>query len=487
MSDIGLIVILAVLILGGLIATIGDRLGSKVGKARLSLFNLRPKQTATIVTIVTGTLISASTFGVLFVSSRQFRDMLTQFDRIRDELKDRTKQLNRTVEDLSKTNQQKAQVEDELDRTRNERKLAESQLKRINQSLKQSIEKQRQTNAQLQRAEAQRDVIKSQLNDVSGKAEVLQTEIAQLEADRDRIEADRNRLQIDRQSLIAQRDQVRSQIAERDSQIAERTKLLQQRDRDIAQRDQVIAQRAIKLQQLQEQQAQLAEAVQQSEAEARQIRDGFLAILRNQVLSSAVFRVVNPNDARLAIEELLRQANRVALQSIQPGASENTQIVGITPNEVEQIIRQVSDGRDYVVKIFARANYVRGEQRPVIVSAFVAFNQRIFGAGDIIASGTLEPAKLNDEEFRRNINQLIASSNLRARRAGVLSDDTVQLPEPRSYAAFLEQLRQYQAPVELRIVAADETYTAGPLKVELIAVQNGKVILKTAARFGNQG
>ena len=38
----GYILILATLLLGGVIATVGDRLGTKVGKARLSLFNLRP-------------------------------------------------------------------------------------------------------------------------------------------------------------------------------------------------------------------------------------------------------------------------------------------------------------------------------------------------------------------------------------------------------------------------------------------------------------
>jgi uncharacterized protein (DUF3084 family) len=494
MSDIGLIVILAVLILGGLIATIGDRIGSKVGKARLSLFKLRPKQTATIVTIVTGTLISASTFGILFLSSRQFRDMLTQFDKIRDELKDRTRQLGRTVEDLKKTNEEKTQVEDELNKTRNERKLAESQLKRINQSLKASVEKQRQTDAQLQRTEAQRDVIRGQLDGVSRQAQVLQVEIDQLASDRDRLQADRDRLQADRQTLIAQRDQVRSQIAQRDAQIAERTRLItqrdreiDQRDREIAQRDQTLAQREIKLKQIQQQQALLEAAVQQSDAEARQIRDGFLAILRNQVLSTGVFRVVNPKDARLAIEELLREANRVALQSIQPGATELVQVVGITPEEVEQLIRQVADGRDYVVRIIAKSNYVRGERRPVLVSAFVAQNQLVFGAGDIIATTTFEPAKLNRNDFRRSIDQLIAYSNLRARRAGVLSDDTVQLPEPQAYAAFLEQLRQNPNSVELRVVAADVTYTAGPLRVELIAVQNGQVILRTASRLGNQG
>lgn len=59
----GYILIVAILLLGGVIATLGDRIGTKVGKARLSLFNLRPRKTATLVTVITGSLISATTLG----------------------------------------------------------------------------------------------------------------------------------------------------------------------------------------------------------------------------------------------------------------------------------------------------------------------------------------------------------------------------------------------------------------------------------------
>ena len=52
----GWLLILALLILGGVLSTLGDRLGSRVGKARLSLFNLRPRRTAVLITVLTGSL-----------------------------------------------------------------------------------------------------------------------------------------------------------------------------------------------------------------------------------------------------------------------------------------------------------------------------------------------------------------------------------------------------------------------------------------------
>ncbi|HEY9836231.1 MAG TPA: DUF3084 domain-containing protein, partial [Vampirovibrionales bacterium] len=81
------VLILAVLVLGGLLATLGDRLGTKVGKARLSLFGLRPRQTATVVTIVTGLMIAASTLSILFATSKSLRVGVFQLDEKLKELR----------------------------------------------------------------------------------------------------------------------------------------------------------------------------------------------------------------------------------------------------------------------------------------------------------------------------------------------------------------------------------------------------------------
>ena len=59
----GWLLIVTLLVLGGVLATIGDRLGTLVGKARLSIFNLRPKRTAVFITDLTGSTISALSLG----------------------------------------------------------------------------------------------------------------------------------------------------------------------------------------------------------------------------------------------------------------------------------------------------------------------------------------------------------------------------------------------------------------------------------------
>jgi len=70
------ILIIFLILLGGSIAPFGDMLGSKIGKARFSILKLRPKKTATIVTIITGGFISAISIGLLILVSEEFRQRL---------------------------------------------------------------------------------------------------------------------------------------------------------------------------------------------------------------------------------------------------------------------------------------------------------------------------------------------------------------------------------------------------------------------------
>ena len=70
------ILIVFLILLGGLIAPFGDLLGTKIGKSRFTILKLRPKKTATIVTIITGGFISAISIGLLILVSEEFRQRL---------------------------------------------------------------------------------------------------------------------------------------------------------------------------------------------------------------------------------------------------------------------------------------------------------------------------------------------------------------------------------------------------------------------------
>ena len=84
----GWLLIIFLLLLGGLISTLGDLLGSKIGKARFSILKLRPKKTAILITILTGSLISASSLSLMILVNRQLRVGLFRLGDLQKKLQD---------------------------------------------------------------------------------------------------------------------------------------------------------------------------------------------------------------------------------------------------------------------------------------------------------------------------------------------------------------------------------------------------------------
>ena len=85
MVGIRLIIIMA--IVGGFIAYLADKMGSKIGKKRMSIFGLRPKHTSILLTVTSGTIIAVLTIGVMAVSSQSARTALFGMDKLQRELK----------------------------------------------------------------------------------------------------------------------------------------------------------------------------------------------------------------------------------------------------------------------------------------------------------------------------------------------------------------------------------------------------------------
>ena len=110
----GWLLILALLILGGVLSTLGDRLGSRVGKARLSLFNLRPRRTAVLITVLTGSMISALSLGLLLLVSTQLRVGLFELDALQDRLKDSRRALKAAEDERRQAKAASQKIESEL-------------------------------------------------------------------------------------------------------------------------------------------------------------------------------------------------------------------------------------------------------------------------------------------------------------------------------------------------------------------------------------
>ena len=117
----GWLFIIFLLLLGGLISTLGDLLGSKIGKARFSILKLRPKKTAILITIFTGSLISASSLFLMILVNRQLRIGLFR-------LGDLQKKLQESKQVLIPLEKEREKLEDKI-------KAKETEFKRLERNI----------------------------------------------------------------------------------------------------------------------------------------------------------------------------------------------------------------------------------------------------------------------------------------------------------------------------------------------------------------
>jgi uncharacterized protein (DUF3084 family) len=110
----GWLLILALLLLGGVLSTLGDRLGSKVGKARLSLLGMRPRRTAVVITVLTGSLISAISLGLMLLVSDRLRTGLFELDQLERRLREGREALERSQSELNAAEQGRQEARSQL-------------------------------------------------------------------------------------------------------------------------------------------------------------------------------------------------------------------------------------------------------------------------------------------------------------------------------------------------------------------------------------
>ena len=116
----GITLILVLAVVGGVIAFIGDRLGTRIGKRKLSSFGLRPRHTAVVVTIFTGVCITTVTFGIMAAVSENVRTALFGMDRLNAMIADTRAALDFTSGELERAQSAQEKASSELAKSEEE-------------------------------------------------------------------------------------------------------------------------------------------------------------------------------------------------------------------------------------------------------------------------------------------------------------------------------------------------------------------------------
>ena len=137
MVGIRLIIIMAVV--GGFIAYLADKMGSKIGKKKMSIFGLRPKHTSILLTVTSGTIIAVLTIGVVAVSSQSARTALFGMEKLQRELKllnaekeDATLALNEAKGKVEEQNKKIGELDARMQESMRENDAMEAKLAEVN-------------------------------------------------------------------------------------------------------------------------------------------------------------------------------------------------------------------------------------------------------------------------------------------------------------------------------------------------------------------
>jgi hypothetical protein len=99
----GIGLVIAIMIVAGFVAYVGDRVGHQVGRRRLTLFGLRPKYTSTIVAVATGMVIALAVTLIALLLSNEVRTAFFRLDRLNTRINTLQAQALEQSSELDKT------------------------------------------------------------------------------------------------------------------------------------------------------------------------------------------------------------------------------------------------------------------------------------------------------------------------------------------------------------------------------------------------
>ncbi|MFM7269350.1 MAG: DUF3084 domain-containing protein [Cyanobium sp.] len=408
----GWLLILALLVLGGVLSTLGDRLGSRVGKARLSLFNLRPRKTAVVITALTGALISAISLGLMLLVSERLRVGLFELDQIQARLRESRAALS--------------QSQAALEQNRQELVSSRTAVQEAVKGRTQALRSREQAVRQRQGVERELGVTRSRVNSLRRELQPLQQQRLRLEAERERL------------------------------------------NRDVQGRDAEIRRNETELRRVRERIAAGAQELKQLETNVIALRRGDVVVASGQPLATARVKLQRREQAKPMIDALLQQANQAAFRLLLPGQPADRQILLVPRADIERLTTALRPGETWVLTIRSAANVLRGEGR-VVAFPDLRPNRPVVRQGEVLATTALEADERSSEDIRSRLNLLLAAAYARAQRQGTLAEG-LQV-DGNSFNSLSRTLAERPAgqAVSLEAVAMANADTPDPIVVELRA------------------
>lgn len=500
------------LLVTAFIAHWSDNYGKRLGKKRVSVFGLRPRTSATILTVASSWGIMLVTLVVLLVVVTPLQHALFSYDAVRLKAAQASEELETAQLRLQNVQQQsKSLLHDNKELIQQKRqalsdvRLVRSDLSTARTNLKtaQSAAATSQNQAQIAResvrvAATQRQQAVVQLTDARAQLTFSQTQLSQTKVNLSKGQEDVKRAQADlrkkqaqvkaaetklknaRRSLNTAVDAQQRATAAAFEKGAENIELDRQNIALSKQRDDLKKQSDDLTQQI----AKTQEIAAQSTYVANQLALNDIRLPVDQTLSE---RRIDGGQSSLAVEKelkiLLDSSKRAATVIIPKVTLFARAVVPDADTQVPIQLDQTQTLQLYA-RLLARANQsVSARIAPIanypantseILARFVFIPIRtIYIARENIASTTIDTSKSESAIFGQ-LNRLVEAARVNAVKRGSsppLSPEEVNFFDGDTGQKLFDALRQVQKvghPVEVRVVAARDLDSAEPLQIRFV-------------------
>ncbi len=401
----GLTLIAVLVVMGGIIAYIGDWLGSKVGKRKLTIFGLRPKHTSILFTIVTGIIIAGVTLGTLSIASRDVRTALFGMEALKAELTG----LSRDV----------AAKSVELDASRSALETKTKEYSALTVKIDETTAKLASVSDQLVAVNAERDRTAAALALAKGDLGKAQTEI-------DALQATKNELDIRVASLNKEKDNLQGDV----DRLKELTDKLNQGLQDV--------------------------------------REGVVVFRAGEVLMTAVTKGGRTHDeTEQTLGGIINATNQNILAKLRV-ADKNVEALWIAKAAFDQAVSVVSSAQEEViVRVVAAGNTIYGE--PVIGRIELYPNRQVYSAGQTIFSQTIDSgdnAKQAENIVLVFLQQVNAEAVAKGILPDPLQGSVGVMSGSQLFDT-VNKVKRTSGRIELTAITKSDIFTSGPLQIEV--------------------
>lgn len=403
----GWFMLIVLAVMGGLIAYLGDKIGSKVGKRKIKLMGLRPKYTSILVTIMTGISIAVVTLGVMSVLSENARVALFGMNKLRQQQHVLEEQRDRLLAEADKLAREMQEKNDLL--ADNELKLAsqEEQLDGANDRLRLTLLDLEQVQAARDDASAQLGIVQTAFNQANADLATAQGEIEELE-------------------------HTKAGLTKTVAALDERNRLLNE--------------------------------------SMLTVREGTVLFRVGEVLSSSVLTAGQSQDeTRSQLSDIMVNINNMIRQRLNI-TDEKAVLLYISPDEFERTVQELSNSpkSSKLIRVTAAGNIITGE--PALVHVNVYDNNLVYNRGrevyteyftsEEIASG----AELQLLHFLHNVNRSAQSDGI---LPDPLSGNVGALTAVEMFDTISRMKAYGNTGLTLQAVTTQNIFTAGPLRIEI--------------------